>query len=55
MNDERSELQADVQQPVGDRQPWQRPTLKRLQVNLDTASSFSGDVDGGNDFETASA
>ncbi len=38
MNEERVELQADGQQPTDDRQSWQRPTLKRLQVNLDTAS-----------------
>ena len=37
MNDERTELQAEVEQLVDDRQRWQRPTLKRLQVNLDTA------------------
>lgn len=48
MNDERTELQTDTQQPTDDRQTWQRPTLKRLQVNLDTASG-SGKVNDGVD------
>lgn len=39
MNDEHTELQADRQQLTDDRQAWQRPILKRLQVNLDTAYS----------------
>lgn len=28
------------------RQPWQRPTLKRLQVNLNTAGNFGSGGDG---------
>lgn len=52
MNDERIELQADGQQPTDDRQPWQRPTLKRLQVNLDTADGSGINVDG--QYSTAS-
>jgi len=29
------------------RQPWQRPTLQRLHVSLDTANSIGSSSDGG--------
>lgn len=49
MNDERTELKVDVQQPMKDRQPWQRPILKRLQVNLDTALDVTATANDGID------